>query len=222
MPSITLQGSVKINQTHLQRAVRQELLDRANFAFLVYRDVLQGKLQALVADTLRLSTTLQELAGGPLQGELGIESPQPIIDGIIKLVSESLTVDFKIFRGFKTITRITCQPKDYDNILGESFARYISINRFNKSYLIDWLYWLLFEGDKIIITHYHSVFGSFAASRSKMAIMFPGGSWRMPIGHAGTADDNFITRAIGIDDSTQSSFSQQFDKIFKETIIDRM
>lgn len=222
MPNVPISCSVKFNKNDIEKIIKQELFDQATATFLLNQASLEARLKDLIANTLRASNTLQELLGGPLQGELGIESPGPIIDQIIRIVTDSLTVNFKIFKSFKTITTITCQPKDYINLLNENFARYVSVNKNNGNYLIDWLYWLLFEGDRIIISNFHSVFGSFPHSRSKMAIMKPGGAWRMPVAHAGSVDDNFITRAIGLDDSTFSNFKSEFDRIFKEEIIDRM
>lgn len=75
---------------------------------------------------------------------------------------------------------------------------------------IPWLAWLLLRGSAPIVQGYEMVFGNFPTtrklgqhmSRTGKAIMVPkpSGFWRMPVEHAGTTDNNFVTRALeGID-----------------------
>ena len=61
---------------------------------------------------------------------------------------------------------------------------------------LEWLNWLLKEGDKIIVGNFgfEKITGR---GRSSLGSMKKGGSWRISPQHAGTEDDNFITRALG-------------------------
>lgn len=60
---------------------------------------------------------------------------------------------------------------------------------------LHWLRWLLESGNSVIVVNYHySPEGGFG--RSKSGIMRQGGAWRVPPQYAGTANDNFITRAF--------------------------
>ncbi len=62
-----------------------------------------------------------------------------------------------------------------------------------KGHLVNWLYWLLFSGNAIVIADYEVAYGD--AGRTGQAIMIKSGSFRVPSQFAGEPENNWITRA---------------------------
>lgn len=65
-----------------------------------------------------------------------------------------------------------------------------------NGYLINWLYWLLFSGNEIVVADYEVVYGD--AGRTGQAIMLKtknSDGFRVPSQFAGNPDSNWITRA---------------------------
>jgi hypothetical protein len=90
---------------------------------------------------------------------------------------------------------ITAIPADYSDVLGSSAATY----KTEKGDTIPWLQWLLLQGDSIVIATHKAVFDPDKAkfSRTGEDIMLPDSvGWRVPPEFSGTADNNFVTRAV--------------------------
>lgn len=62
-----------------------------------------------------------------------------------------------------------------------------------KGHLVNWLYWLLFSGNAIVVADYEVAYGD--VGRTGQAIMIKSGSFRVPQQFAGTPENNWITRA---------------------------
>ena len=84
--------------------------------------------------------------------------------------------------------------QDFADLLSLGSASFTSENNSQ----IDWLRWLLLEGDTIIITNYNFILGPNPASRTGGGIMRKNGagSWRVPPEYAGTVQNNWITRGL--------------------------
>ena len=79
----------------------------------------------------------------------------------------------------------------YSDVLGSSAA----IQRTKKGQNLEWLDWLLIQGDKIIIKEYEISSGEGRAGRFVMKKTVTG-KWGVPSTFAGTPNNNWITRAI--------------------------
>ena len=81
---------------------------------------------------------------------------------------------------------------DFSDILGLDVATITT----EKGQKLPWLQWLLTQGGRIIIDDY-SVKMKPGRGRSGQAIMVQNGnSWNVPRAHAGTIEDNWLTRAL--------------------------
>lgn len=76
---------------------------------------------------------------------------------------------------------------------------------------LHWLEWLLLEGFKVIVVGYSFKFSD--SGRSHGGVMAKGGLWRVPPQYAGTAENNFITRAL-----TNPSNQAQIQQILQRHI----
>ena len=146
---------------------------------------------------------MKELQGGILQAEFGLTSGKAssaVLD-IAKRVSESVTVKAQRVvpdsgSGLKGGITIFIQPIDFANVIASPQA----IVRTEKGKQLDWLKWLLFKGDAMIIDKYEFR-AKKGTGRSRMGTMaaVSSGIWRVPPQYSGIPDNNFITRAMRSD-----------------------
>jgi hypothetical protein len=154
------------------------------------------KLEELISFWIEQQPEIESLRGGLLQGDFGIIEGTEfgVTQEIIHAVSKSLEVSFAGFnKNLRGKLLINIQPTSFENILAIT-EPVVTEN----GTLIPWLKWLLFSGDAIMVLEYHVEYrGSEGRSRSGTgAVMVPGGVFRVRPEFAGTADNNFITRAF--------------------------
>ena len=79
---------------------------------------------------------------------------------------------------------------------------------------LNWLDWLLIQGDTAIVGEYRFALGSSPYSRTGMGLMIGGSgfSWRVPPEYAGNITNNWITRAI---DQSQTAIESEIASFFK-------
>lgn len=151
------------------------------------------------------SETTKALISGVLRGEFGLtESDQKVLQ-IIEQLTGTTSVSFKQpqLKGATLSSRLTISvgAANYSDILGLPAAtqmRTDAKNRVVKGPPLEWLRWLLLEGANRIVIDY-DVTTSGGLGRSGLPFQMRkrrGRSWDVPGDHQGTAEDNFITRAI--------------------------
>ena len=174
----------------------------------MYRAIIKsvGKLSTSIApaikDAIFDSEELKSLQGGVLQYQLGLTSSlaggmrNQIADASaisVELSVKKVSVSGNKFNGGLTIY---IQPTNFANLLNLGGSSYDYYSRtYKETVTINWLDWLLTQGDKILVGKFRFVrdFGSGSSGGGKMK---KGGSWRVPPEFSGTITDNFITRAI--------------------------
>jgi hypothetical protein len=178
--------------------INKALAGMINKVIIKNREILTKELRALVKQWVSEQPEMVELSKsgpGTLSSELGLVAgteaiiTDKIIQNIVSSVDiEITTVSSNLKKGGITFH---CQPSDFMGLLNmpEGFVRT------KVAAKLPWLRWLLLEGYKPIIVGY-SYEMSPGKGRSKGGVMEEGGSWRVPPAHAGTADNNFITRAF--------------------------
>ena len=153
------------------------------------------ELPVVLRNAIIGSDTYNQLIGGKLRLELGIPDPITKIDGLINTWISNVNVNYikptvigsdKIYAFFS----VGLVRSDYSDVLGTDYALVYD----RKGYDLPWLAWLLFEGTKPIISTHKVVFTR--GGRTGGAVMRKQGSWSVPLAYAGTAEDNWITRAI--------------------------
>ena len=162
---------------------------------------------------------MTELQGGILQAEFGLTAGKAsaAVEDIAKRVSESVTIKSKRVvvdgsSGIKGGITILIQPVDFSNVT----ASPQSIVRTEKGKQLDWLEWLLFKGDAVIIDSYEFR-SKKGKGRSGMGTMSEtkGGIWRVPAQYSGTGDDNFITKALQSDTNVNNIAKILFKNMMK-------
>ena len=124
------------------------------------------------------------------------------INHIIKAVAGSIVINIKKFdKNYKGGINFYIQPEDFNNLLALN-SGYIQ----NTDQALPWLDWLLLKGDSVIIVGYTYI--PTRGGRSGGGIMGAGSSWRVDPRFSGTANNNFITRAL-------SGREREIQKIFE-------
>lgn len=151
-------------------------------------------------------------------GELGLEHPKEKIDRIIEQWVQSYTLKLRPGRrdSFRGSFGISIVRSNYAEVLRLPEAKQLATStkkaKSNQSTL-RWLEWLLKEGEKTIIKEYDVVF-RIGAGRTNLAVMVKGKrlrSWSVPVGVAGTTNDNFVTRVLDtMVDETMSIIREEF------------
>lgn len=138
------------------------------------------------------------LMSGDLQGQFGIPDPQQRLSDILLTIQNGTVVvrkptsivNGKISAGIK----LQMVKSDFSDLLTLGSASFTT----EKGTKLNWLQWLLVEGDTVIISDFGFVPGPSPSSRTGLGVMkqFSGAFWRVPPEFAGTLRDNWITRAI--------------------------
>lgn len=136
---------------------------------------------------------IQALKNGSLSGPFGFTtSPLNVADAIISSIASSTSVSLSPYnRSLKGggLT-IAIQPNDFSNLLSlpEGHTVYEDGD-------LHWLDWMINRGDEIIIVGYEYN-PTTGLGRTKLGNMKEGRFFRVPPQYAGTAQNNFVTRAL--------------------------
>lgn len=113
------------------------------------------------------------------------------VEHIVRAISESIIIELpKISNRLESKIQFRLNPSLFGRLILDSSASVIT----EKGTRLEWLNWLLQEGDKIIIYGYHYRTGN--KGRSGGGTMVKRGVFRVPPEFSGTINDNFITRTF--------------------------
>lgn len=175
------------------KALLPEVNDKLNRAFYsVKTDII-----FLVQTAITSSAEYNSIMSGKLQLEFGIPDPASRLDQLmsfwkyIDVEYSKARISGRKISGSFIISMI---KSDFSDVLSSSAA----IVQTEKGQALNWLEWLLLFGDKTIIKEYNVQLGPNPNSRTGGAIMraSSSGKWGVPSEFAGTASNNWITRAI--------------------------
>ncbi len=198
----------------IEKRILDAIVSIMSDAFQKIRPMLVNRIQQLVKDAIVTEPEYQSLISGQLKAELGIDSNLKIADIVDTWVS---TIDVQIqpvqASGSRIIGGISISmiKEDYSDVLSKDSA---SITDANTGSVVPWLYWLLLAGGDILIHNYVVKMGSYANSRSGNAIMVSSKeNWRMPPQYAGTANNNWVYRAISkLDSQIENILQTELEK----------
>lgn len=185
------------NDSIAQNLLRALLPDINKYFDKIYQ-VMKDKIPKILIKHIQLQPEYDSLLNGSLKAEFGLVDSASRVSQILSTIENSLNIQTKPIsitgKQLKGSIKIQMIQKDFSDLLSLGAASFIS----EKGSQLNWLEWLLLEGDSIIIADYAFVVGSFPSSRTGMGIMkqFGGPSWRVPPEFAGSINNNWITRAI--------------------------
>lgn len=161
-----------------------------------------------IIDSIKSQPEYSSLLNGKLKYEFGLPDADARVSGILNALSQSLQVSVSQptynSSGIKGGFTINMVKSDFSDIINLPEAIFQTEN---GSYL-QWLKWLLLEGDNSIVFGYKFILGQNPYSRTGQGIMKPdmSGVWRVPPEFSGTQDNNWITRAISATQTDINSY----------------
>lgn len=188
--------------------ILKELVQELNSRLTPLYKEAASYIRHTVLDSIKAQPEYISLLSGSLKYEFGLPDSSSRLNAILGIIDQSLFVEYKepringqnINGGFF----IGMVNNDFSDILSLGAATLVT----EKGSPLEWLKWLLLEGDKIIIGGYDFKIGNFKNSRTGGGIMSPSfsGSWRVPPEFSGTIQNNWITRAIESIESTIDNY----------------
>lgn len=154
-------------------------------------------IKVALKEALKQEPEYQSLMNGTLKAEFGIPSSSQV-DAVIDAMAETVhlkrtqisTNNFGITGGF-----ILTAMKS-DDIGGVINTAQAQVNDTERGYVLPWLEWLLLKNNQILVRNYEVQLTSNPRSRSGMALMVSSDkNWRVPPAFAGSATNNWTTRA---------------------------
>ena len=181
------------------------------------RPAIQNRISNLLRTAIEASETIQSLKDGKLQIDFGLtdSAASAATADIVNAVVSSIKVFFKKSRRGKTLGKLVIQidPATVSAVVQASPHGIYNSNE----HQITWLDWLMTKGTQVVVEDFEVVSTDYDdRSRSGGGLMLPtGGVFRVDPEFAGTAGDNFITRAIIANDrNIRGIIQEEFRRLF--------
>ena len=181
--------------------------------------VITRRVRIALRTAILNNETVQDLVSGQLKVDFGLtdQRSREAVSEIVVAIGDAVSAEF--FPGGASGDRAGGNYKigTIRILINGNQASGIVLGKVNGSYdsngsKIDWLRWLMTAGSQVVVAGYEvaSTVDYDGRSRSGGGFMVKtGGDFRVDPKHAGTAGDNFITRAI-------SSIGPEIGRIIKE------
>lgn len=188
--------SIKLLESNnaIVKKIHKALVKLFNRRFSRRSNTILSEIRPLVASALMSSDEIKSLSSGALRIDFGLTSDPS--GAIVNAIVDSLDIDIKkatgTAAGIKGGLLITMQPIDYNNLFSLSVAEQIT----EKGVSLPWLQWLLTFGQQIIVANFGVEYGAGKGRSGGGYMSVYERPFKVSSQHAGTVDDNFITRAI--------------------------
>lgn len=203
------------SDSDIQKQILNLLKDTMDKAFKQSLPKIKHRVKQEVKDAIVTEPEYQSLIGGKLKYEFGIPSSQKI-ESIIDIWINNITINYSGIkiggRGLSGSLSLGMIRSSYDDVLANDGATVVDSQ---SGAVLPWLEWLLLYGGKIIVRDYKVQIAPNSRSRTGMAIMVQSGgsNWRVPPEFAGTASNNWITRALDkIDSKITDILEEELEK----------
>lgn len=216
-------AQVKIldDQNKLTQKLNKYLLPFIHLAFKNIVEEMSPQIKTLVIEQLLNSSHFNALLTEQeaLYGAFGTIHLKEVMSEIPKLLESDIKLTTQVVNTNSVLgnIRVKILDKSYKRYLDIPEASYVSYNKRRKTaHLIEWLKWLLIEGD-LRIDEWHIIFGNdLKGSRTGIALMKKGGHWILPEPFVGdNINDNFLSRAVLSIDPEQL-FKDMSNKFYRE------
>ena len=184
--------SLKVLETEkeIEKAVLKALLDDASKIMTTASKRLTKKLPIIIETAITSQPEYSSLTGGILKDQFGLTNPTTKIDSLLDIWS-NINVTYKkptiSASQIKSNLSIVAIKSDYSDALASAAAEQVT----KKGQSLQWLDWLLNQGDRIIIKEYELVSGKGRAGNVVMRKNVKG-KWGVPSQFAGSPNNEII------------------------------
>jgi hypothetical protein len=155
---------------------------------------IKRRVKALVLQAMAASKEISEISSGSLRLDFGL-TQDPTAE-IINAIVNSVYVEVRRVRAtagkLSGGVTIGIQPMGYQNLLTLPGAQ----QQIEDGSSLPWLSWLLTRGNEIIIQEYGVLYGSGFGRTDGAKMSNKKAPFMVDPAYSGTADNNFITRAL--------------------------
>tara|TARA_R110000824_G_scaffold82221_3_gene206200 strand:- start:764 stop:1405 length:642 start_codon:yes stop_codon:yes gene_type:complete len=198
--SIKLNISLQETQSEIAALISREVFKMTNRSFSRSVKPIKQLVKQELGNSVRNQPEWSSLLGGKLRTEFGIPDAFSRLSQVLNIWLSNIQVEFHrmSITGTKMSGGLTIRAvqDNYEDVLSLADSSFVT----EKGEELEWLRWLLVEGDRTIIRDYHIQYGQ--KGRAGPAIMIKKGRWKVPSEFAGNPNNNFVTRAINQIDST--------------------
>lgn len=213
MSSISLSVKLLESSNEISDKILQTLLPDVTKYFNNITQKLIQEIPNIIVGYITQQPEYSSILGGTLQYEFGIPDPANRLDDILSSIKNGYITKEKpvIIKSNMLVggLKIEMLKKDFSDLLTLGASTITT----EKGAKLNWLQWLLIEGDSVIVSDHIFIFGPSRHSRTGMGLMREsfGGFWRVPPEYAGNINNNWITRAI-------NAASGEIDSIIQKII----
>lgn len=210
--SLRLSVDLLDSESQITSKILQALLPDVVSYFNKAQEKLVNIIPNILIESIINQPEYSALLSGSLQYEFGLPDPSSRLSEILETIRNGYIVKYKpvtvksseLSGGIK----IEMIKKDFSDLLSLGSASFTT----EKGDQLNWLKWLLVEGDSVIVSDHIFIFGPSRYSRTGYGIMkqFGGGFWRVPPEYAGNIQNNWITRAV---ESASSQIEKEIEKL---------
>lgn len=214
---VHLTGSINLPffEKEILEALRNDFIGKTNKKMPKIMNRVRKKITNLLEDALVDSTTITSLLSGKLRDDFGLSAENAVaaVTQIIDNVTKR--IDLQLKKSNVSLAHIVLEISPVDEKFYKSISAGSRVSKSGES--VDWLEWLLTRGSQVIIGDYYTFDKAKGRTLSggKTIMKKIGKKSKQPFRvdpqHAGTLEDNFITRAI-------ESKSQEIVDIFNEGV----
>lgn len=196
--AIGLSVNLVESDSEITSKILQALMPQVSVYFDKIQSQLVDSIPSIIIQSIVNQPEYDALMSGTLQYEFGIPDPGSRLSEIIETIRNGYVVKYKPVSAKSSSLvggiKIEMVKKDFSDLLSLGSASLTT----EKGEKLEWLRWLLVEGDNVIISDNVFILGPDPNSRTGYGIMrqIGGGFWRVPPEYAGNLENNWITRAI--------------------------
>jgi len=215
MSSINIFGKLLGNVNQFKKFILTSISDNINKSLFSKINLVEKDISKIVIQSIRNQPEYSSLKSGILRNQLGIKNPTVIDSILAELDDIQVQIVKPSVRGDNIEAKVVINmiKDNYIDILSADGSSYMS----EKGSQIDWLRWLLLEGNNSVIIGYRYMPISGPSSRTGKGIMakWKSGMFRVPPVFAGTAENNWITRGL---DAALPEVESYFNNIVKKSL----
>ena len=179
-------------ESYFKKEIDREINLKIKSSINAITESIEIAIQTLVKFRLQGAPEVNSLAGGELRYQFGLVDGASRISNIIDMWAESVEVSYVQSFGKLGGISISMGDNDYSKALSMPEAEF----RTKDGTSLEWLRWLLLEGDTRIVNNYQFQSGRRGRTGGGIMVSRQRGSWGVPSQFAGTDNDNFATRAL--------------------------